>query len=592
MRMRLGLVLGVGAALLPGAPAMARPSATMAQVSGPSGCLRTVDPTADSESNIAADSGCTTAPALIAAAGVTVLPDGSRVVVASRGASDFASSGGSGVSALARAPDGGLSPGACVTDNATDGRDGTDGACADGDALQGAGAVAADRSGRTLYVAAASRGALAVLRRDASATFRPAACFADDDRGGRCAVVRGLAEAAGVLVSPDGAHVYVSAHSRGGGVLVFSRSPDSGALTPLSCVSDSGSDGACTDATALRGATGMAMSPDGARLYVAAATSNAVDVFARDPGTGALRQTGCYMSEAPPGPCTSVAGLGGVSDLAMSPDGASLYAVAGTDNTLVTFASTGGGALRSVGCLEDRDEAEFRGEDEEGPSPLDACGKAPGLSTASGVAVTPDGRTVFATASDSNALTTYARDPGTGALTPAGCIEQRVEFPDEGIQTRGCTPGFGLEGAGDVAVALGGVGVYVASRASSAVAAFAASAALATSVARRVRGSLAVRVACPAVRHSACGGIVTIRRPTRTRDGRAGRAQAAGPLASGAHFRVRPGRVATVRVRLSADGARALRRHPRMLALAVTQDLSARTAPLMSRVVVGRSIRR
>jgi hypothetical protein len=395
-----------------------------------------------------------------------------------------------------------------------------------------------------------------------------------------------------VLVSPDGAHVYVSAHSRGGGVLGFSRSPDSGALTPLSCVSDNGSDGACTDATALRGATGMAMSPDGRTLYVAAEESNAVDVVARDPATGALTQTGCYMSEAPPGPCTSAAGLGGVSDLALSPDGASLYAVGATDNTLVTFASTRGGALRFVGCREDRDEAEFRGEDEEGPSPLDACAKAPGLSAANGVAVTPDGRTVFAVAWGSNALTTYARDPGTGALTPTGCIEQRVEFPDEDVQTQGCTPGFGLEGASDVAVTPGGVGVYVASQASSAVAAFAASAALATSVARRVRGSLAVRVACPAVRHSTCGGIVTIRRSARTHGRHAGRARAAGLLASKAQFRVRPGRVATVRVRLSAEGARALRLHPRMAAPAVTQDLSARTAPLIRRVVVGRTIRR
>jgi DNA-binding beta-propeller fold protein YncE len=373
-------------------------------------------------------------------------------------------------------------------------------------------------------------------------------------------------------------------------VLGFGRSPDSGALTPLSCVSDSGSDGACTDATTLRGATGMAMSPDGTTLYVAAATSNAVDVFARDPATGALRQTGCYMSEAPPGPCTSVAGLGGVSDLALSPDGASLYAAGGADSTLVTFAITGGGVLRSVGCLEDADDAEFR--DEEGPSPLDSCAKAPGLSSASGVAVSPDGRTVFATASGSSALTTYARDPGTSALTPAGCIEQRAILEEDGIQTEGCTPGLGLAGASDVAVAPDGVGVYVASRDSSAVAAFAASAALATSVAHRVGESLAVRVACPAVRHSACGGTVAIRQSARTRSAHAVRAQAASLLASEARFRVRPGRVATVRLRLSADGASALRRHPRMAALAVTQDLSARTAPLMRRVVVGQSTRR
>jgi hypothetical protein len=95
-------------------PARAAPAATMAQVSGPSGCLRTVDPTLDTEdADVAADSACGAAAALIGATSLTVLPDGSRVLVASRGTSDGLSSAGSGVSALVRAPDGGLSPGAC-----------------------------------------------------------------------------------------------------------------------------------------------------------------------------------------------------------------------------------------------------------------------------------------------------------------------------------------------------------------------------------------------------------------------------------------------------------------------------------------------
>ena len=46
----------------------------------------------------------------------------------------------------------------------------------------------------------------------------------------------------------------------------------------------------------------------------------------------------------------------------------------GADSTLVTFAITGGGALRSVACLEDSGDAALR--DDEGPSPLDACAKA------------------------------------------------------------------------------------------------------------------------------------------------------------------------------------------------------------------------
>jgi DNA-binding beta-propeller fold protein YncE len=332
----------------------------------------------------------------------------------------------------------------------------------------------------------------------------------------------------------------------------------------------------------------MVMSPDGRTLYVAAASSGAIDVFARDPATGALTQTGCWMAEAPPGPCTGVTGLGGVSDLGLSPDGASLYAVGARDSTLVTFATTSGGGLRALGCLEDRDQAESRSFDDGGPSPLDACPKVPGLLVPTGVAITPDGRTVFAAASESGALTTYARDPVTGVLTPAGCIEQRADFPDEFADTEGCTQGSGLEGAADVAVAPGGGGVYVASATSSAVSAFAASAAVASSVARRAGTSLALRIACPAVRGSACVGVAGVNGAARVRRS----ARAARLLGGGARLRIRPGHAATVRVRLSRAGMRAVRRRPRMALLAVTRDLSARTAPLTRRVVVRRGARR
>ena len=73
----------------------------------------------------------------------------------------------------------------------------------------------------------------------------------------------------GVAVSPDGRSVYVAAEDR---VQHFFAAAN-GALTYDGCVSDDGSDGACTDipgtATPLTGAFAVAVSPNGRSVYVA-----------------------------------------------------------------------------------------------------------------------------------------------------------------------------------------------------------------------------------------------------------------------------------------------------------------------------------
>src|SRR3989442_15916054 len=56
------------------------------------------------------------------------------------------------------------------------------------------------------------------------------------------------------------------------------------------CVSETGTGGACVDGTALDGAPGVVLSPDGTNVYVAAEASRSVAVFSRSTGTGALPQ--------------------------------------------------------------------------------------------------------------------------------------------------------------------------------------------------------------------------------------------------------------------------------------------------------------
>ena len=89
----------------------------------------------------------------------------------------------------------------------------------------------------------------------------------------------------GVAVSPNGASVYVT-NATSNNVSQYDVGAG-GALTPKS---------PATVASGT-GPYGVAASPDGASVYVTAASSNAVDVFRRDPG-GALTKTGCVAETA------------------------------------------------------------------------------------------------------------------------------------------------------------------------------------------------------------------------------------------------------------------------------------------------------
>jgi DNA-binding beta-propeller fold protein YncE len=77
-------------------------------------------------------------------------------------------------------------------------------------------------------------------------------------------------------------------------VAVFRRDATTGALTqPLGtagCVSQTGTGGQCVDGRALNGASAVVVSPDGANVYVASGTSDAIASFARNTTSGQLAQ--------------------------------------------------------------------------------------------------------------------------------------------------------------------------------------------------------------------------------------------------------------------------------------------------------------
>ena len=234
--------------------------------------------------------------------------------------------------------------------------------------------------------------------------------------------VDGLAQASDVAVSPNGDHVYVTG-SADDAVATFSRNPSTGALTFVEQEKDgvNGVDG-------LGGASGVALPPGGAHVYVSSGTDDTVAAFSRDPSTGALS----FLEQQKDG-VNGVDGLDGATAVAGSPDGAHVYAVSNVDNAVVTFSRD-----LSTGALT------FIEQDKDGVGGVD------GLLGATAVAPSPDGAHVYAAALSDNAIATFSRDRSAGALT-------FVEQDKDG--TGGVD---GLEGARGVGASSDGAHVYVA----------------------------------------------------------------------------------------------------------------------------------
>jgi 6-phosphogluconolactonase (cycloisomerase 2 family) len=138
-----------------------------------------------------------------------------------------------------------------------------------------------------------------------------------------------------IAISPDGRHVYVSA---GSSIAVFARDVDTGSLQQLpeasGCLVRVVVPGTgCTRVRGIRGARRIALSADGRSVYVAfqGRRTSGVAVFMRDPQSGALTQapgqSGCLSDGLVS--CARARQLNSVSDVAVAPDGRTVYVTTG-----------------------------------------------------------------------------------------------------------------------------------------------------------------------------------------------------------------------------------------------------------------------
>lgn len=163
----------------------------------------------------------------------------------------------------------------------------------------------------------------------------------------------------------------------------------------------------------------------------------------------------CF-AQAPASGCTAAPGVESARAVAVSPDGLSVYV--GGATSIATFQrdpKTGQLAqpAGALGCVS---------------STVGGCGHALGLSGVSQMAVTPDGRHLYAVSSIASSVTAFSRDVTTGALTQlkgaAGCVRPG------GLA--GCASGVGLLGATALVISPDGRSLYVAGRDADGIAAF------------------------------------------------------------------------------------------------------------------------
>jgi DNA-binding beta-propeller fold protein YncE len=371
---------------------------------------------------------------------------------------------------------GDLTPLGCVDDNdtATDSSQGEDACASSTDALAEAASVAISPDGTSLYVASAADDAVVHFSRDpATGALTPQGCIDDNDTATDSAqgedncgqMTNGLAGAASVAVSPDGKSVYVAALDDDA-IVRFDRDLGTGALTAQDCIddndnatdSDQGEDTCGGSFDALQGAISVAVSSDGASVYVASLHDSGIVRFNRNTGTGALTPIQCVNDPSGGDPdCGDIPGLSGAASVTVSPDGKSIYVAAFGDDSVVRIDRDAsiGGAFGAESCIKDNDAA------------VNECGTgntADGLESAASVAVSPDNASVYVASFEDDAIVRFDRNTGTGALTPQGCIDDNDFAADPAQGEDGCAASTdGLWAASSVNVSPDGTAVYATS---------------------------------------------------------------------------------------------------------------------------------
>src|SRR6478672_8640271 len=363
--------------------------------------------------------------------------------------------------------------------------------CTSAPGLESARAVAISADGHNLYVGGGT--SIAVFHRDAKTgalTQLAGVLGCVSSSGGTgCGHALGLSGVAQIGLSPDGRHLY-AVSSIAGSVTAFARDTTTGSLTQLrgaagcvrpggeggcasgvgallqlggkgACVRGGDDPGACLDGRALLGADALAISPDGAIVYAAAKDVDAVAVLQRDPTTGALSQqaglTGCIRLSGGLG-CATARSLAQPSALALAPGGRDLYVASASGNAIsVLQRDTATGLL-----IQPAGTAGCIGQG------IADCTAAPLLTAPAALAMGPDGSSLTVATSGDGTLITLHRDTTTGLLAavpaPSGCISTTAAGGCQALGVLGPATSMAIAPAGDVLYAAASTGLIALAR--------------------------------------------------------------------------------------------------------------------------------
>lgn len=343
------------------------------------------------------------------------------------------------------------------------------------DGLDGASSVAVSPDGFCVYVASRVEDAVASFSRNPDGTLIWKSVLKEG-------TVTGLNAAINVAVSPDSAHVYVASASSDGIALLTPNATCELAFTAFYQDNVGPING-------LAGAEAVAVSPDGLNVYAVSPTegtfNGAVAVFSRATGTGLLTFREAHVESA-----ATTSSLQKAQAITVSPDNRHVYVAAGDDAAISLFARDlmNNGVLTFVAAMRDNvctggqvgltcatdAQCNTMGMND------GVCMNGLGLLGAEGVAVSPDGQHVYATADSEtvggilekeNAVVMFDRDTTTGQLTWRAKEVDRE--PGDPVTVEGVSLVESLEGAEGVVVSPDSAHVYVAADGDNAVTAFA-----------------------------------------------------------------------------------------------------------------------
>jgi DNA-binding beta-propeller fold protein YncE len=256
-----------------------------------------------------------------------------------------------------------------------------------------------------------------------------------------------------LVVSPDGNNVYATSTATNS-VIELKRT-GTGALeqlvSPNECITTEKSLSGCTEAKEIGGAVGVAVSPDGANVYVSSRNENSVAAFTRG-GEGELTQLvndPCVTEAAngcEPTAANKLTGLNYSRRVTVSPDGTDVYVVAQNGHSIaelaravtptVTSLSNGGGPVEGGNEITIEGSGFIEG----------ATVEFEGVGSASHVHV--DSASIITAVAPPGHGTSFVRVTTSSGTSSAGGASEYVYGRLGGLNINGYCEGLGYHGNG------------------------------------------------------------------------------------------------------------------------------------------------